>query len=166
MKGRMATPYRKWFNRFAVIVWGIYAAGILLLPFCDEAKERHRAFDRDATSYQLCKSATEARAISANQVECDEVYHARRDRDAEAYRFGSDYRALGWHLAWIIPASVLGLPLILYVVLYSLIFGLAKAVTWLGELDPRPTATALPMGSIASSRRLTNGIYKTSALWR
>src|ERR1700738_2979240 len=125
--------YRTWLKRIAVCSWGLYAIGILLLPFWDEAKERSRAYDRALTSYQVCKSVAAERGIPEKQIECDNVYHARMDRDDETYRFGSEYRSMGWHAAWAVPAALFAPPLIFFVVVYGIILGLVKTVNWLGK---------------------------------
>jgi len=138
-----SSNYRTWLKRIAVVSWVFYAIGILLLPFWDEAKERNRAFDRASTSYQVCKSAAAERGIPENQIECDSVYHARMDRDDETYRFGSEYRSMGWHAAWAVPAAMVVPPLIFFVVAYGVILGLVKMVNWLGK----------GFGSNASPRR-------------
>ena len=125
--------YRTWIKRIAVTAWVFYAVGILVLPFWDEAKERNRAFDRDSTSYQVCKSVAAERGIPENQIECDSVYHARIDRDAETFGFGSEYRSMGWHAAWAVPAALFAPLLIFFVIVYPAILGLVKTVNWLGK---------------------------------
>ena len=125
--------YRAWLKRIAVIVWAIYAMGILLLPFWDELRERNRAFERDSASYQVCKSVAAERGIPEKQIECDSVYHARMDRDDETYRFGSEYRSMGWHAAWAVPAALFTPLLIFFLVVYPAILGVVKLVNWLGK---------------------------------
>jgi len=112
---------RTWLKRAAIVGWLIYALGVVLFPFWDEAKERNRALDRNAASYQVCKQAASDRGIPDKQSECDSVYQARMERDDEAYQFGSEYRAMGWHLAWIVPVAMIAPPLILYVLVYGII---------------------------------------------
>ena len=128
-----SSNYRTWLKRIAVFAWVIYAMSVLLLPFWDEAKERNRAFDRDSTSYQVCKSVAAERGIPEKQIECDSVYHARIDRDAETFGFGSEYRSMGWHAAWAIPAALFAPPLIFFVVVYGIILGLVNSVNWLSK---------------------------------
>jgi hypothetical protein len=128
-----SSNYRTWLKRIAVVSWVIYAVGILLLPFWDEAKERSRAYNRALTSYQVCKNVAAERGIPEKQIECDNVYHARMDRDDETYRFGSEYRSMGWHAAWAVPAALFAPPLIFFVVVYGIILALVKTVNWLGK---------------------------------
>src|ERR1700693_4984766 len=85
LKRPQGSNYRTWLKRIAVISWVIYAIGIVLLPFWDEAKERNRALDRNLSSYQVCKSVAAERGLSEKQIECNSVYHARMDRDDETY---------------------------------------------------------------------------------
>jgi hypothetical protein len=61
------------------------------------------------------------------------VYRARMDRDDETYRFGSEYRSMGWHAAWAVPAALFAPPLIFFVFVYGIILGLVKTVNWLGK---------------------------------
>jgi hypothetical protein len=128
-----SSDYRAWLKRIAVFAWVIYATGILLLPFLDEARERNRAYERASTSYQVCKNVVAERGIPEKQIECDNVYHARMDRDDETYRLGSEYRSMGWHAAWAVPAALFAPPLIFFVVVYGMILGLVKMVNWLGK---------------------------------
>jgi len=128
-----SSDYRTWLKRIAVFSWVIYAMSILLLPFWDEARERSRAYERASTSYQVCKNVAAERGIPEKQIECDNVYHARTDRDDETYRFGSEYRSMGWHAAWAVPAALFAPPLIFFVVVYGIILGLVKTVNWLGK---------------------------------
>jgi hypothetical protein len=131
---RAGSPdYRRWLKRIAVFAWVIYAGGILLLPFWDEARERNRALERASISYQVCKDASAERGIPEKQIECDNVYRARMERDDETYRFGSNYRSMGWHAAWAIPAALFAPPLIFFVVVYGIILGLVNSVNWLSK---------------------------------
>jgi hypothetical protein len=127
------SSYRTWLKRIAAISWLFYAIGILLIPLWDEARERNRAFERASASYQVCKNVATERGIPERQIECDNVYRARMDRDDETYRFGSDYRSMGWHAAWVVPAALFAPPLVFFVVVYGLILGLVKTVNWLGK---------------------------------
>lgn len=118
--------WRKWFKRIALATWAIYAVAILLFPLWDEAKERNQAFHRNSSSYQVC-SAIAAKRGPQSQAECDNVFRARMDRDVETYRLGSEYRAMGWHLAWVVPAALCA-PLIFLVLAYGAILLFAKTV--------------------------------------
>ncbi len=117
---------RTWLVRIALVGWAIYAFAVLLFPLWDEAKERNRAFHRDSASYEVCKSIAAEHRIPEKQAECDSVYRARLDRDAEAFRFGSEYQAMGWHAAWMIAAALFIPPLIFFVIAYGVIAGLVK----------------------------------------
>ena len=119
-----ASNWRKWFKRIALTGWAIYALGMLLFPLWDEMRERDRAFHRNSASYQVC-SAIAAKRGQGSQAECDSVFRARMDRDVEAYRLGSEYRAMGWHLAWVVPVALCA-PLIFLVFAYGAILAFAK----------------------------------------
>jgi hypothetical protein len=125
--------YRGWLKRIALVGWLIYAVGVILLPFWDEAKERNQALERASVSYEACKSVAAERGLSETLSECDNVYRARMDRNDEIYHFGSEYRSMGWHVAWVVPAAVFAPPLLFFVFVYGLIFVGRKTVNWLGK---------------------------------
>ena len=122
---------RTWLTRIALVAWAVYAFAILLFPLWDEAKERNRAFHRDSAAYEVCKSIAAEHRIPEKQAECESVYRARSDRDAEAYQFGSEYRAMGWHGVWMVAAAVLIPPVIFFVIVYGVVAGLVKVAKWL-----------------------------------
>ena len=128
-----SVDYRTWFKRIALAGWLIYAICIILLPFWDEAKERNLALDRASTSYQACKAVAVERGVSESQIECDNVYRARTERDEETYRFGSEYQSMGWHVAWVVPTAVFVPPMLFFGFVYGAIFGVRKMANWLGR---------------------------------
>lgn len=126
-----ASICRRWLVRIALAGWVIYAIGILLFPLWDEAKERNRAFVRDSGAYDICKSAAAEHKVPQKLSNCENVYQARLERDTETYRFGSEYRAMGWRQAWVVLAALCVPPLIFFVIAFGVIFGFVKVVSWL-----------------------------------
>ena len=126
-----SSAFRTWFTRVALAGWAVYALAILLFPLWDEAKERNRAFQRDTASYEMCKNVAAEHRVPAKLSQCDNVYQARLDRDSETYQFGSEYRAMGWRLAWVVPVALFVPPLIFFVVACVAVFGFLKLANWL-----------------------------------
>ena len=128
--------YRRGFQRLALVVWVIYALGILTFPFFDARRDHKIAQDADGALESACfadltshPDATRAEDVNGNPVvdRCWVQFEANLKRDSARYSPLSEYHDLGWHLLWIFPVALVIPPLILY----AIIRGLAALGSWI-----------------------------------
>jgi hypothetical protein len=125
--------HRNVFRWIALVAWVTYASGLLVFPFWDEVHERSRALDRDSKSYQTCRNVAAQRGIPDDELECKEVFDARMSRDAQTYRFGSEYQALGWPAVFAFLAIAFAPPLVLFGCSYLAMLAIVKTGDWIAK---------------------------------
>ena len=111
---------RKGFNRIAIILWVLYAVGLLIVyPLYEDIKMRRLASE---TSFSWLRSC-EAQHLK----KCDQDFERREVRDRQLYRIGSFWREWAdWNLLWFLPVVIMIPPLIAY----GIAFAARKVGAW------------------------------------